>query len=189
MAVMNVPFFNSGRGLLTNRPALIWKNRRYPFKLGSSICCGWTRISSDRQAGNFHLACETWKRAGASHFCLTSLLAPRSPCVLSCAVAKTITCADTGNLRLACFTQREGFYLSNATTSPHGPLTRFRHLEDIVFPWPVWCFNNRLLFIVTVQQYNHSSWPWAQHLTRKQSPCRCVLTTQSGQDTGRKCHE
>lgn len=110
---------------LTNHPALLWKNRRYPFELGSSICCRWVCISSDRQAADFCLACKTWKRAGASYFCLTSLLAPRSPCVLSCSVAKTITFADTGT---ACFTQREGYYLRNATASPHGPLMSFRHL-------------------------------------------------------------
>lgn len=92
-----------------SQDSLIWKNRRYPFKLGSSVRSRWVHISSNRQAGDFHLACETWKQAGASLFaCVFFLSAAQSPCVLSCPVAKTITCADTGNLRLACYALRGG---------------------------------------------------------------------------------
>lgn len=131
-------------------------------------------------------------------FCLNLLLAAQSLCVLFSAVAKTITCADTGNLRPACYALRERYNLKNATvSSPQTPMmtlwvkTPLRNFQGVisnVSQGLIWSFNSRLWFSVTVQrgQYNHSSQPWPRRLTHHQSPCRCVLKTPSGQDTGRK---
>lgn len=68
---------------------------------------------------------------------------------------------------------------------------RFRHLEGFVFYSDQSGVSAAGCGSVSqcdrTGQYNHSSWPWPQCLSHHQSPCRCVLKTPSGQDTGRKC--
>lgn len=148
--------------------SLIWKNRRYPFKLGSPVCSRWVHISSDRQAGDFHLACETWKQAGASHFaCFFSWL-PKA-CVCFSALLPKQSHALTQAISGLLVTPRgEGYYLRNATILPRRPLLwhygfhTFKAFQGVIASnvslWVIWCFfNTRLWFSVTAHQDNTST--------------------------------
>lgn len=130
--------------------SLIWKNRRYPFKLDSSVCSRWVHISSDRQAGDFHSACETWKQAGASHFaCFFSWL-PKA-CVCFSALLPKQSHALTQAISGLLVTPRgEGYYLRNATILPRRPLLwhygfhTFKAFQGVIASnvslWVIWCF-------------------------------------------------